>query len=417
MANYTIRSHDGTGLYLTADGTPTARRNVYIKARVSASLDQTWRIDSPNNKVRTRIFSCKSNNTSGYALNNATGSNNCDIISHIGNYKDSLVEFELYGSGVYYIKSVTNGRYLTADGSTANSNVSWQTKNSSSAQRWKLTVVSEGAGPFSKTSFPDGLTKNVTHTSSNSTIHIYKLSSSQKLRLAITTTGQYSISNSTLNPAGKTVSAKTNCAFFNFNSTTSYFNGLFKSGSKLYFNSKEVTVSGNQTEITDFIEDQTHYPCFCITSSGTPTIKWFSSFSNFKSTYQNYEYILSGGHALVYNSKNIYDNELTNDQSITIACPKIYSPQSGHLGGYADIAWDNQDIARERTILAYVGSRYYLIVSPSMTIFAAAQMAKELGASWAMSFDGGGSTCMRVGTTDVMKSGRKFGTALCACTN
>ena len=83
MANYTLQSHGGEGLYMTADGTPTARRNVYIKARVSDSLDQTWRIDSPSNGARTRIFSCKSNNTRGYALNNATGTNNCDIISHI----------------------------------------------------------------------------------------------------------------------------------------------------------------------------------------------------------------------------------------------------------------------------------------------------------------------------------------------
>ena len=105
MANYTLQSHGGAGLYMTADGTPTARRNVYIKARVSASLDQTWRIDSPSNGARTRIFSCKSNNTGGYALNNATGTNNCDIISHIGNYKDSLVEFERYGTNVYYIKA------------------------------------------------------------------------------------------------------------------------------------------------------------------------------------------------------------------------------------------------------------------------------------------------------------------------
>ena len=63
------------------------------------------------------------------------------------------------------------------------------------------------------------------------------------------------------------------------------------------------------------------------------------------------------------------------------------------------------------------GARYYLIVSSSMTIFAAAQLAKELGCSWAMSFDGGGSTCMRVGTTNIISSSRLFSTALCACTN
>lgn len=29
MANYTLQSHGGEGLYMTADGAPTARRNVY----------------------------------------------------------------------------------------------------------------------------------------------------------------------------------------------------------------------------------------------------------------------------------------------------------------------------------------------------------------------------------------------------
>lgn len=258
MANYTLQSHGGAGLYMTADGTPTARRNVYIKARVSASLDQTWRIDSPSNGARTRIFSCKSNNTGGYALNNATGTNNCDIISHIGNYKDSLVEFERYGPNVYYIKSITNGRYLTADGTSANSNVSWQIKASSEAQRWKLSVVSEGAGPFSVSSFGDGLTNNVTHTSSNSQIAVYKLSSTQKLRLAITLTGNYAISSSNLVPPGKTVSAKTNCAFFSSQSVAS-FNGLFKSGSNLYLNSSTATIPESETNITAFINDGTHY--------------------------------------------------------------------------------------------------------------------------------------------------------------
>ena len=416
MANYTLQSHGGAGLYMTADGTPTARRNVYIKARVSASLDQTWRIDSPSNGARTRIFSCKSNNTGGYALNNATATNNCDIISHIDNYKDSLVEFERYGTNVYYIKCITNGRYLTADGTAANSNVSWQIKASSEAQRWKLSVVSEGVGPFSVSSFSDGLTNNVTHTSSNSNIAVYKLSSTQKLRLAITLAGNYAISSSNLVPPGKTVSAKTNCAFFSSQSTAS-FNGLFKSGSSLYLNSSTATIPESQTNITAFINDGTHYPCFCVPSSGAPTIKWFSNYTNFVNTYQNYVYIFSGGHALVYNGKNIYDSEVVNDQSYPIACPKIYSPVISHTGGYADIAWDEPTTKRQRTLLGYAGARYYLIVSSSMTIFAAAQLAKELGCSWAMSFDGGGSTCMRVGTTNIISSSRLFSTALCACTN
>lgn len=120
---------------------------------------------------------------------------------------------------------------------------------------------------------------------------------------------------------------------------------------------------------------------------------------------------------MVYNGKNIYDSEVVNDQSYPIACPKIYSPVISHTGGYADIAWDEPTTKRQRTLLGYAGARYYLIVSSSMTIFAAAQLAKELGCSWAMSFDGGGSTCMRVGTTNIISSSRLFSTALCACTN
>ena len=38
MANYTLQSHGGEGLYMTADGTPTARRNVYILKHESQTV-------------------------------------------------------------------------------------------------------------------------------------------------------------------------------------------------------------------------------------------------------------------------------------------------------------------------------------------------------------------------------------------
>lgn len=50
MANYTLQSHGGEGLYMTADGTPTARRNVYnpveVTARVRSQLRRYMQLGS-----------------------------------------------------------------------------------------------------------------------------------------------------------------------------------------------------------------------------------------------------------------------------------------------------------------------------------------------------------------------------------
>lgn len=415
MANYTMQSFGGDGLFLSIDGTPTQQRNVLLKTRSLHSTAQAWRIDAPGDGIRTRIFSAMEENKNGYALNMlSTGV--CNLISHVGNYQNSLLSFELYSPGVYYVQHVQTGKCLTAKGSTDGSSVCWETAAHSAAQRWKLSQISDGAGPFSVSSFGNGLSSGVIHTNSNSTMHIYKFSATEKLRLGITLDGCYAISSDKHSPTGKTVTAKMNCAFYNFGEHPS-FNGLFKSGGNLYYDSASVTIPAGQEAITKFISDQTHFPCFCVPSSGSPVIKWFANYTAFLNSYQSYEYIMSGGHALVYNGKNIYDNHVLNDQSLTIACPLIYAPTSSHLEKYADISWDDPATKRQRSILGYAGGRYYLMVSPSMTIFAAAQAAKELGCTWAMSFDGSYSSCLRVGSTDVLASERVFSTALCACSN
>ena len=123
----------------------------------------------------------------------------------------------------------------------------------------------------------------------------------------------------------------------------------------------------------------------------------------------------------------------TNSDAIQATWEYLYkvivlSNQSLEILGELRQKTDYNDLDRYEAEVRALRAMYYyylvdmfgrvpLIVSSSMTIFAAAQLAKELGCSWAMSFDGGGSTCMRVGFTNVISSSRLFSTALCACTN
>lgn len=138
MSTYRIQSHKGTGLFLNVygTGTITGRRNVCIWTETTSN-DQKWSITSLGNKVLV-----KSMNNQNYALNAKTDTWNCDVMTV---NTDSYVNFKVVNSstGLYKIQLVSNNeRYLTADGTAKNSNVSWATLDSSSdAQIWKVTKV------------------------------------------------------------------------------------------------------------------------------------------------------------------------------------------------------------------------------------------------------------------------------------
>ena len=142
MATYKIVSHGGTGLPLNVygTGTITSRRNVCIWTD-TGSVDQQWAIDSLGSNQTVRSV-----NNQSYMLNaNRSGSTwNCDVYTLNA---DCYVNFISLGNNVYRIqlKSDTT-KYLTALGTSSNSDVRWAVLDTASnAQSWKITEVSGGS--------------------------------------------------------------------------------------------------------------------------------------------------------------------------------------------------------------------------------------------------------------------------------
>lgn len=135
MSTYRIQSYKGTGLFLNVygTGTITGRRNVCIWKETSSS-DQKWSITSLGSNVLV-----KSMNNQNYALNAKTDTWNCDVMTV---NSDSYVNFQVVDKSakLYLIQLVSNtAKYLTAEGTANNSNVSWAARNTSSdAQVWKV---------------------------------------------------------------------------------------------------------------------------------------------------------------------------------------------------------------------------------------------------------------------------------------
>lgn len=143
MGTYKIVSHSGSGLplNLATSGTISGRTNVNIWSD-TGSNDQRWSINSlgANQQVKTL-------NNLYYMLNANTSTWNCDVYTA---NSDAYVNFVTVSTGIYRLQLKSNtARYLTADGSTSGSNVSWQALNSASnAQKWNVTTSGAVDNPY-----------------------------------------------------------------------------------------------------------------------------------------------------------------------------------------------------------------------------------------------------------------------------
>lgn len=136
MGTYKIVSHSGSGLPLNVygSGTISGRRNVCLWTDTGSS-DQRWSITN----LGSNQVVCSMNNTS-YALNAYRTDWNCDVYTV---NTDSYVNFLSVGNGIYRIQlNSDTTKYLTAEGSSSNSNVKWSVLDASSnAQKWEITQV------------------------------------------------------------------------------------------------------------------------------------------------------------------------------------------------------------------------------------------------------------------------------------
>lgn len=185
MSTYRIQAYKGTGLFLNVygTGTITGRRNVCIWTETTSN-DQKWSIDSLGSNVLVRSM-----NNQNYALNAKTDTWNCDVMTVNA---DSYVNFKVVNIAehLYRIQLASNtGRYLTADGTANNSNVSWSASNpGSDAQVWKITEV---ATPIYKSTY-------ATRTINGIALHVIETSPANIIlknikRTAVRNSGEYGI--------------------------------------------------------------------------------------------------------------------------------------------------------------------------------------------------------------------------------
>lgn len=142
MATYTIISHAGSGscLNIASSSSIANGTNVNVYA-ATGSNDQKWVIDSLSSTGEQFIKHFSNN---AYALNaRRVGTNwNCTLYTATGNADGYLIIESTGASGIYTIRlSRHTDRYLTAEGTSNSSNVSWQTYTGSTAQQWKITPV------------------------------------------------------------------------------------------------------------------------------------------------------------------------------------------------------------------------------------------------------------------------------------
>ena len=140
--NYYMVSHAGSGKCLNVFGSEQVsnNRNVCLWTKDSTNA-QNWLIKSfkAGYKIVTALNQNYALNYYWYAGNGEPG--NCDIYLESGNDKDSCILLEPVNAtdNIYRIRLKNYDLYLTANGSSDNSDVRWDKKASSgNAQQWKL---------------------------------------------------------------------------------------------------------------------------------------------------------------------------------------------------------------------------------------------------------------------------------------
>lgn len=161
---YYIVSHAGTGKCLNVYGNEQVsnNRNVCLWSKESTKA-QCWvlRDFTAGKKIVTSLDETYALNYHWTAGNGNPG--NCDILLHANNNDDSiisLVEVDA-ANNIYRIKLEKYNLYLTAKGTTDNSDVRWETAdNSGTTQQWQLvnfqTTGSTTTGGSKILSMPSG---------------------------------------------------------------------------------------------------------------------------------------------------------------------------------------------------------------------------------------------------------------------
>jgi len=140
--------------------------------------------------------------------------------------------------------------------------------------------------------------------------------------------------------------------------------------------------------------DPKYYPCFCVKTDGTATIRWFGSRDALGTALQYCQYVIGSAHPLVYNSKCVFNERVYDSDGILIYDPNKTITNIRFNEGIGTGS-NNSAI---RTLLGHKSNGTYVMVctDSQMNLKTAANMMQDLGCDYAVAMDGGTPVQMRI---------------------
>ncbi|WP_419032194.1 phosphodiester glycosidase family protein [Dysgonomonas gadei] len=159
------------------------------------------------------------------------------------------------------------------------------------------------------------------------------------------------------------------------------YDGISK---KLYLDGKAMSGTSDPKFIIPYLQ---YYPCFCVKTDGTATIRWSATPADYANMLPFCDAIVASLNPLVYNSKNIFETDVIEPNTgLHIINTKNYKDPNCL---WLEVA--TTDTKRNRTFFGHKSDGSYLQVlsnHSSMNLKTGAKLMMDLGCDYAVNMDG-----------------------------